>query len=165
MRSFLQRHEIERRPLNLNDLATEVIRLVRTDADARKVKLAFAPVAELPTVLGDRIQLQQVLLNLLLNAMDATTDSTREGGLVVVRVVLAGRMIEVAVSDNGPGIPVDKLSSLFEPFFTTKPKGLGMGLSISRTIVETHNGQLRAENNPTGGGATFYFSLPVGEKV
>ena len=87
---------------------------------------------------GDRVQLQQVLLNLLLNAMDAMNDSASDGRRITVRIQAAGTQVEVAVSDTGHGIPADKLAHVFEPFFSTKPNGLGMGLAISRRIIEAH---------------------------
>ena len=160
IRSFLQRHEIERQPVDLNQLVADGLRLVRSDAEIRKMRLSFEPEEMIPPILGDRIQLQQVLLNLLLNAMDALNETPPDNRRITLCVRAANGEVEVAVTDNGPGIPVDKLAHLFEPFFTTKAKGLGMGLSISRNIVEAHGGRLRAENNP-GRGATFSFSLPA----
>ena len=108
------------------------------------------------------MQLQQVLLNLLLNAMDAMTDAASDARRITVRVQAAGPQVEVAVSDTGPGIPEDKLARVFDPFFTTKPTGLGMGLAISRGIIEAHRGRLRAGRNEAGG-ATFTLTLPVVE--
>jgi PAS domain S-box-containing protein len=160
MRAFLQRHDAERQPVYLNQMIAEVLSLVRADADARKVRLHFEPTAAFPPVSGDRVQLQQVVLNLLLNAMDALHDSAPENRRVTVGVQPTGGLIEISVSDTGSGIPPDKLASLFEPFFTTKPKGMGMGLSISRSIVEAHGGRLLGGNNAAGG-ATFRFTLPV----
>jgi C4-dicarboxylate-specific signal transduction histidine kinase len=109
---------------------------------------------------GDRIQLQQVLLNLLLNAMDAVSDSSPDRRRVAVRVQYVDSRVEVVVSDSGSGIPADKLAHVFEPFFTSKQSGMGLGLPISRTIIEAHGGSIRAQNDPDGG-ATFCFSLPV----
>lgn len=163
MRSMLKRREVEHSLLELNVLAGEVISLVRPDADSRKVRLALEPASSLPPVRGDRIQLQQVLLNLLLNAMDAVNGSATDRRLVTVRVQLASTRVEIAVSDTGHGIPTDKLPRLFEPFFSTKPNGMGLGLPISRTIMEAHGGSIRAENDPDGG-ATFYFTLPVAKE-
>ena len=109
---------------------------------------------------GDPIQIQQVVLNLLLNAMDAAADSGR-GRTVKVAVRRAGRAgVEVSVSDAGCGIPSGLEEKLFEPFFTTKPGGMGMGLSIARSIVAAHGGRIWAANNPDGG-ATLRFVLPV----
>jgi two-component system sensor kinase FixL len=106
------------------------------------------------------VQLQQVILNLLLNAMDAVKGNSPAKRLVALQARSAGPAVEVTVRDNGHGIPADHLSRVFEPFFTSKPKGLGMGLAISRSIIEAHGGRLWAENNPAGG-ATFTFTLPV----
>jgi C4-dicarboxylate-specific signal transduction histidine kinase len=164
MRVLMKRREVQHSLLDLNLLAGEVISLVRPDADSRKVRLALEPVSSLPPVRGDRVQLQQVLLNLLLNAMDAVNDSAPDGRRVTVRLLAAGTQVEVAVSDTGHAIPRDKLARVFEPFFTTKPNGLGMGLAISQTIIAAHGGRLTAENNRNGG-ATFRVLLPaVGEE-
>ena len=160
MRSLVKRREIAHSLLDLNVLASEVISLVRPDADSHKVRLALEPASSLPPVLGDRVQLQQVLLNLLLNAIHAVDDSSPDRRRVTVRVKPAGTQVEVAVSDTGDGIPTEKLARLFEPFFTTKQNGMGMGLPISRTIMKAHRGSIRAENDPAGG-ATFCFTLPV----
>ena len=163
MRSMLKRREVEHDLLDLNPLVSEVISLVRPEVDSRKQQLTLKAASTLPRVLGDRVQLQQVLLNLLLNAMDAVNDSAPHRRLVTVRVQPLGTRVEVCVSDTGHGIPADKLDHLFEPFFTTKPNGMGMGLAISRTIMKSHGGSIRAENDPDGG-ATFYFSLPVAKE-
>jgi PAS domain S-box-containing protein len=160
MRAMLKRREVEHSLLDLNVLAGEVISLVRPDADSRKVSLVLEAASSIPLVHGDRVQLQQVLLNLLLNAMDAVNDSAPDRRRITVRVQPAGTLVEVTVSDNGHGISLDKLAHLFEPFFTTKANGMGMGLPISRRIMESHLGTIRAENDPDGG-ATFYFTLPV----
>jgi two-component system, LuxR family, sensor kinase FixL len=160
LRSLLKRRPTADDLVDLKQLAGEVVALVRPEADVRKVRLVLAHVPALPPVRGDRVQLQQVLLNLLLNAMDAVGDSGPEARRVNVRVQAAGTEVEVAVSDAGHGIPEDRRARLFEPFFTTKPNGLGMGLPISRRIIEAHGGSIRAENAP-GGGATLCFTLPV----
>ena len=162
MRSLLKRREIEKNLLDLNLLAGEVITLMSPEAVARKVRLALKPVSSLPPVRGDRVHLQQVLLNLLLNAMDAMNDSSTDSRQITVSVQAAGKQIEVAVSDTGHGIQADELAHVFEPFFSTKPNGLGMGLAISRSIIETHRGSIRANNNEAGG-ATFTITLPVAE--
>jgi len=160
MRALVKRSEIEHSLLDLNLLANEVISLVRPDADSRKVRLTLEPASSLPPVFGDRVQLQQVLLNLLLNAIHAVNDSALDRRRVTVRVKPAGKQVDVVVSDTGHGIPTDKLPRLFEPFFTTKQNGMGMGLPISRTIMKAHLGSIRAENDPAGG-AMFCFTLPV----
>jgi two-component system sensor kinase FixL len=129
------------------------------------VKLTVNLPADLPAVRGDRVHLQQVLLNLILNGMDALNDARRENRLVTLSArVDAARTVEIAVSDTGEGIAAEKLAHVFDPFFTTKPDGMGMGLPISRTIVEAHGGRLWAENN-CGTGATFRFTLPAANEA
>ena len=162
MRAMMKRRKFEHRRLDLGMLVDEVGALVQPDAERRHVRLALKTEAVLPPVQGDQVQLQQVLLNLLLNAMDALDDSPSASRVVTVRTRSAGRAVEVAVSDNGHGIPADSLPRVFEPFFTTKPQGLGMGLVICRNIIEAHGGRVWAENNAVGG-ATFAFSLPAAE--
>lgn len=163
IRSMLKRRVVEPTLLDLNVLAKEVISFVRPDADSRKVRLALQAAPSISLVRGDWVQLQQVLLNLVLNAMDAVNDSAPDRLLVTVCVKPVGTQVEVAVSDSGHGIPAEDLGRLFERFFTTKPNGMGMGLPISRTIIETHGGSIRAENNPNGG-ATFHFTLPLAKE-
>ena len=159
VRSMLKRREIQFRVIDLNEMAGEVISLVRHDVDSRRVHLVFEPASSSPLVRGDQVQLQQVLLNLLLNAMDAVNDSAPDRRRVTVRVQSAGMQVEVSVRDTGHGIPTDKFARLFEPFFTTKTHGIGIGLPISRRIMEAHLGSIRAENDPAGG-AAFYITLP-----
>jgi signal transduction histidine kinase len=125
------------------------------------VKLEVEVPADLPQVRGDRVHLQQVLLNLILNGMDALNDAGLEDRRVTVSARVDGaQTVEIAVSDTGHGIAAGKLANVFDPFFTTKPDGMGMGLPISRTIIEAHGGKLWAENNLEGG-ATFRFTVPV----
>lgn len=165
MRSLLKRRTLESTVLNLVELLEETVALARPDAAAKQVRLTVDLPAHLPEVMGDRVHLQQVLLNLLLNGMDAITASPgRDKWLVVRASAGADNTIEVAVTDSGAGIPLDKMSRIFEPFFTTKPDGLGMGLAISRTIIEAHGGKIRALNNPSSG-ATFVFTLPVAARA
>jgi len=111
-------------------------------------------------VRGDRIQLQQVALNLILNAFEAMHDFQRGEQRVLIRAWQKDSEIVAAVTDNGRGVPVGEIETVFKPFYTTKPQGLGMGLSISRSIINRHKGRIWVENN-SDGGATFYFSLPV----
>jgi two-component system sensor kinase FixL len=164
MRALLKRRDLETRPLGLGELVGDVASLARADAAARQVKLGVDVPGGLPLVRGDRVHLQQVLLNLILNGMDALDAVSPQDRRVSVTARLDGtQSVEIAVSDNGHGIPADKLGHVFDPFFTTKPNGLGMGLPISRTIVEAHGGRLWAENN-NGGGAAFRFTLPIAEE-
>ena len=112
-----------------------------------------------PFVSADKVQLQQVLLNLIINGMDAMSDMAQNRKLTIRTAMVEGRRVEVSVADNGSGIPTDKISHIFDLFFTTKPHGMGLGLAIARSIIESHGGQLLAENNRSGG-ATFRCQLP-----
>ena len=146
--------------LNVRGLLGDVATLLRPDAAARHVALEFAVPADLPAVRGDQVQIQQVLLNLILNGMDALEglkDRPRWVSVTARRDGPAG--VEISVSDSGRGIGADHFARIFEPFFTTKTKGIGMGLSISRGLIEAHGGRLWAEN--TAIGATFRFTLPI----
>jgi signal transduction histidine kinase len=160
LRALLKRRQLDPRPVLLNELVDEVVTLMRADSMTRRVGVEIDVPRDLPLVRGDRIHLQQVLLNLLLNGMDALADVADGERSLTVRARTAGvGFVELAVTDNGHGIPTEKLGRLFEPFFTTKPQGMGLGLPISRTIVEAHGGRIWAENNAERG-ATFRFTLP-----
>ena len=160
MRALLKRRGLERVELHVAELVDEVLVLVQPDAASRQVRLGVEVPRTLPPVRGDRVQLQQVLLNLILNGMDAMADVPAEGRRLVVRARQADAgTVEVAIADRGHGVAAEKLGRLFEPFFTTKPDGMGLGLPISATIIGAHGGRIWAESGPTG--ATFYFTLPV----
>jgi signal transduction histidine kinase len=111
-------------------------------------------------IVGDHIRLQQVILNLVINAIDAMSGTVGENRIVTLRTSRAENFAELSISDRGPGIPADKLKNVFEPFFTTKAEGMGMGLSIARTIVEAHNGQIFPANEPRTR-AVFRVRLPI----
>ena len=165
LRALLKRRSIETRALAVSDLLRNVGTLTRADALGRHVKLAIEPAPGFPAVMGDFVHLQQVLLNLVLNAMDAVDGLPAERRQVAVRARhFDERTVELEVSDSGPGIPSERLAQVFEPFFTTKANGMGMGLPISRTIIEAHGGRIWVENNADQG-ATFRFTLPVAEEV
>ena len=164
MRALVKKEEVAFVPLDLGEIIRDVARLVHSDAALLNVDIALELYPNLPTVQGDRVQLQQVVLNLLLNAFDAMKDCPVNERRVVLQAEEDGaRMTKVAVRDRGPGLRGDKLDKIFQPFYTTKRDGLGMGLSISRSIIEDHGGSLWAENNPDRG-ATFCFTVPVGER-
>ena len=161
MRNLLRKHDLAPKSIEINEAVEEVLRLLSIDAAARKVAMKFERTAGLPSVWCDPVHFQQVVLNLVLNGMEAMAGLPEEKRQVVVRTGPANNgTVKIAVADSGPGIPVDSLPKLFEPFFTTKKEGMGMGLSIARTIIEAHRGQIWAENN-SGIGATFYFTVPV----
>ncbi len=159
MRSLVRRRDVERRTLDLAALAREVVDLVRPDADTRHVRIALEHGPPLPPVRGDRVQLEQVVLNLVLNALEAAGGRAASDRRVTLRARASGGGVELAVVDNGPGISESAMPRLFEPFWSTRADGLGMGLAISLAIIEAHGGRLWAENNE-GGGARFTFSLP-----
>lgn len=165
MRSLLKRHVLNTQVLDLNEVVGDVAQLARPDAATRRVKLSVKVPEHLPPVLGDRVHLQQVLLNLIVNGMDALNGSSPENRRVTVTArVDAPRAVEVSVSDTGHGIATEKLTHVFDAFYTTKQDGMGMGLPISRTIVESHGGRLWVENNNSRG-ATFRFTLPLARET
>jgi C4-dicarboxylate-specific signal transduction histidine kinase len=159
MRDLLKRREIEQQAVDLNRVAHESVALVRPAAARGGVRLAIEPWPSELMVTGDRVFLEQVLLNLLLNSVEALSSVQPADRRVVVRSVRDNGYAVVSVSDSGPGIPHGALGRVFEPFFTTKSEGMGIGLSVSRSIVEAHDGRIAADNNPEGG-ATVRVWLP-----
>ena len=156
---LLKMAEVVSMPLALNDLAANTIGLLANDALLHAVNIEFFPAAALPVAYGDPVQIQQVILNLLTNAITAAAN----GGAPTRKVTVwtsdaTAPYLELGVHDSGKGIAEADLGRIFEPFFTTKLDGLGMGLAISRTIVEAHRGRLLVENDPTGG-AIFRLRL------
>jgi C4-dicarboxylate-specific signal transduction histidine kinase len=163
MRSLLKRRGLDSKPLDLGELLTETVALARSDARVRQVNVTLKMEGKLPAVRGDRVHLQQVLLNLMLNGMDAMANGPKTGRRLTVSAKTAkDGDIEVSVSDCGIGIAPENVERLFEPFLTTKPSGMGMGLAISQTIIEAHGGKIWGGNNTTRG-AIFKFTLPANE--
>jgi PAS domain S-box-containing protein len=161
MRSLLIRGRLQLNTLVVGELIEEAIAFVKPNALLGEVAISVELAPGLPAVRGDRVQLEQVLLNLMLNGMDSLKGFAAEQRQLIVSARPGDdRTVEVAVSDCGHGIPADGLDRIFAPFYTTKADGLGMGLAISQTIIEAHQGHIRAKNNPRGG-ATFCFTLPV----
>jgi C4-dicarboxylate-specific signal transduction histidine kinase len=145
--------------LDMNAVVTEISEMVPMPDDGPTLQLDLA--AELPHVMGDRVQLQQVLFNLIKNGAEAMpAESTRERRLLVRTSAEVAGQVLVEVADTGMGVAPERIPQLFEPFHTTKANGVGMGLSICRSIIESHSGRLWAEGNPTGG-MTFRFTLPT----
>jgi signal transduction histidine kinase len=162
MRGLLQKHDLESQPVDLNEVAQETIAIVRPDARSREIQLELELAADVLRIPGDRVHLQQVLLNLLMNAMDAVGNMPPERRRVRVWTRQSNGEVRLAVRDTGTGIPADRISEIFEPFYTTKNEGsgMGMGLAIARNILEAHNGRIAAENNADSG-ATVWFSVPT----
>jgi PAS domain S-box-containing protein len=159
VRALLQRRSLQVETIDLRGLIAQVAGLVQTEVQAREATLDVSVPGELPEIHGDRVHLQQVLLNLLLNSLEAVQGLSKERrGLTVEAWQRGDGKIEVAVHDHGPGFPAGQISSFFDPFVTTKVDGTGLGLAISKTIVEAHGGHIWAENDPHGG-ATVRFTL------
>ena len=160
LRTLLTRRELVREHIDIADAILEVLAIVRREARRRRVELSFMPDPNLPRVVGDRVHLQQVVLNLVLNAMDAMADTHVRARRVLIHATRRPEGdLEVAVRDFGHGIPGDGVARLFQSFYTTKEQGMGLGLSICRSIVEAHGGRIWAESSAQG--ATFRFTLPV----
>jgi C4-dicarboxylate-specific signal transduction histidine kinase len=161
MRALLQRRSLEIQPVTVDEVVRDVLSLAAPEADSRQVTLECRCAPTLPRVRCDRVQIAQVLLNLILNGMDAVKACASDRRSVRVEASTNGNgEIEIAVLDAGPGIPEGLVDAVFSPLYTTKAKGLGMGLTISRTIIEAHGGRLWASNNAETGGAAFRFTLP-----
>jgi signal transduction histidine kinase/ABC-type uncharacterized transport system substrate-binding protein len=160
LRSLLKRAPFDAKVIDLNELVLETLDLVAALAHARGVSLSRI-LAEAPlAVKADSIQLQQVLINLIVNAIDAMESLEKPQRKITVRTARDGNSAEIEIADSGPGIPAGKLDEIFEPFHTTKPSGMGMGLSIARTIIDAHDGRISAENKADRG-AVFRIVLPL----
>jgi signal transduction histidine kinase len=158
LRSLYKKSSPKRELVAINEVIGEMDRMLRAEARRRGVSIYTDLKDDLPMTMADRVQIQQVLMNLMLNGIEAITDA---GGMVTV-TSQSGEdgQIEISVSDTGPGLPLNKADQIFDAFFTEKPQGSGMGLAISKSIVESHGGRIWA-NNDGGSGATFYFTLPA----
>lgn len=158
--TLARKGEVELRPLDIGALVCDIALLVRSDATARGIRLRFSVAENLAMVCGDKVQLQQVVLNLLLNAFDAVRDRDPAERLVETFVgEEPDGGVRITVKDWGQGLTIDKMHKIFRAFYTTKPQGLGLGLSISRTIISGHGGRLWAQSNE-GPGASFHVTLP-----
>ena len=163
IRSLVKKHVPEKSRLNLSDIAREVVGLVGHEAQRNQVMINSQLSESLPAVEADRVQLQQVLLNLCMNGIEAMHETDAHCRQLTVQTAMSNGSVRAAVGDRGVGIETDKAEQLFKPFHTTKANGMGMGLAISRSIVESFGGKLWAEAND-GGGAIFTFSLPAGSQ-
>jgi C4-dicarboxylate-specific signal transduction histidine kinase len=146
----------------MNELVRDVVKLAHGELTSADVDLRAELADDLPMISGDRVELQQVLLNLITNGCHAMSGVARPGRQLLVRTGFrVAEGVRVTVADVGHGIPDNQLSHIFDPFFTTRPEGMGLGLTVCRTIVNAHEGRLWAENNPERG-ASFHFVLPPG---
>lgn len=157
LREFVSRGETEKKIESLKKMIEDANALALVAAGDRSVQVSIQLDPAIDTVLVDRVQIQQVLLNLLRNAIEAMRQAPRRELLVSTRLTAEG-MVTVSVADSGPGISPEIASKLFQPFVTTKTQGMGIGLSLCRTIVESHGGQINAEENPAGG-TVFRFTI------
>ena len=162
MRAFVQRREIHFSPLDLAEVAREALGMAEAEVRRHGVLISFSAAAQLPAIVGDRVHLQQVILNLLKNAVEAMAPlAEREKTLAVTVNAHGADKVSLAVSDRGVGLHVEMRERIFDAFYTTKAGGMGMGLAISRSIIEAHGGRLWASANE-GPGAVFQFALPAG---
>jgi signal transduction histidine kinase len=158
LRSLYKKAPPKRELVAINEVGGEMVLLLRGEANEHAVSIRTDLAADLPKITADRVQLQQVLMNLMLNGIEAMKET---GGILTVKSQLReDGQIEISVNDTGPGLPVGKADKIFDAFFTTKPQGSGMGLAISKSIVESHRGRIWA-NGDGGSGATFHFTLPA----
>jgi PAS domain S-box-containing protein len=159
IRSLFTKGEVQRESVDVNDIINDMIVLLRNEAMRYAVSIRSTLAADLPHVMADRVQLQQVLMNLMANSIDAMKEVSGIRELTLMSQRAGSGQVLVSVTDNGMGLPPD-MGQIFHAFFTTKPHGTGMGLAISRTIIESHGGRLWASSN-SDRGATFYFTLPT----
>jgi two-component system sensor kinase FixL len=161
---WLEKGEVHQHSLRINEVVQDVLKLIRSDLVNQRVTADVELARNLPTITGDPVQLQQVLVNLVVNACDAMSNRTIPERRLLIRTGIQNRngssAVTVSVTDRGSSITEEKMEQIFEPFFTTKPKGMGLGLSVCRTIIAAHRGKLWATNNADCG-ATFHFSLPM----
>jgi signal transduction histidine kinase len=147
-------------PLDLNELARDTVEFTRNVMLTRNTSIVLNPAPELPRVEGDRVQLQQLLLNLIVNAADAMAELPEQSRVVTIDTSHRGDAVALCVTDEGPGVPADAKGKVFDPFWTTKPNGMGMGLAVCRSIAEAHRGTFVVTDSPAGG-AEFCLLLPA----
>jgi two-component system sensor kinase FixL len=162
LRGFVTKREVRKDVLNLSGVVAEVKTLIDADARAEGIVVTLSEEENLPPVLGDAVQLQQVIVNLTRNAVDAMKGGLRKNLGIEIRTFFEDDRVCLSVVDHGHGVPAELADSIFHPFVTTKRDGLGVGLAISKTIIQAHAGTISYRANPAGG-AIFGFSLPIGE--
>jgi PAS domain S-box-containing protein len=164
IRGLLTKRELQIQPLSLREILSDVLKLLASEARKRHVLVREELQPGLPLVLGDQFQLQQVLVNLIVNGMDAMNGTPEPNRRLTIKAEEDGSTVRVTVIDQGQGIPPAQASRIFESFFTTKDGGMGLGLSIARSIIEDHGGRIWAEDNSEDG-AIFHFTIPAAEYI
>jgi two-component system sensor kinase FixL len=163
IRLLTRKRAMQIQSLDIDDVTAEVVKLMEPEAQRRSVLLHAEFTAAPCRISGDRVHLQQVLMNLILNGMEAMADTPESERRLFIRTAANGKQrVEISVTDSGAGIPMEKLPRLFDSFFTTKKTGMGLGLAIAHSIIDAHHGRISAENN-SDAGATFRFDLPVSD--
>jgi signal transduction histidine kinase len=162
IRSLFRKGPLEKEWLDINEVISELMVLVRDEGRRRKVEINLLLEPHLPRIRADRVQLQQVILNLMLNAMDAVAEiAPGDRRIFLISARNQQNEMQIRVEDCGAGLPPELRERIFEPFFTTKPDGIGVGLSISRSIVDAHNGHIQACSR-LGGGTIVEVTIPIG---
>jgi C4-dicarboxylate-specific signal transduction histidine kinase len=160
VRGMAAKHAPERTALNLNEVVDEALLFVRSDIESKTINLSFKARADTPMVEGDRVQLQQVIVNLLVNSLQAIEQSTAARRQIDLATYVEARMVGFSIHDSGPGIAEENLGRVFDGFFTTKDEGMGIGLAVCHSIIVAHGGSMTVSNHRDGG-ASFSFSLPI----
>ena len=160
IRSLFKKDSLQQEEVDINELIQEMIALLRAEATKHSISIHGDLSLYLPLIMADRVQLQQVLMNLMLNSIEAMRGMNTPGKLTIKSQQDDSGQLLISVMDTGVGIPPEKIEQIFNPFFTSKPEGTGMGLAISRSIIGAHGGRLWAVSNPESG-ATFHFTLPT----
>jgi C4-dicarboxylate-specific signal transduction histidine kinase len=160
IKQFLRKHDPQFGPVDIDQVISDAVELARISPNARGIRIPVERPEQPIRVWGDTTQLTQVVVNLLLNAMDALSHQTGSWRTASVVIRVLGKTVEIAVMDNGPGIDPENLGRVFDQFFTTKPEGLGLGLAISRSIVQSHGGMISVQSSRHDG-TTFTVSLPI----
>jgi C4-dicarboxylate-specific signal transduction histidine kinase len=159
-RSVFGKADEEQQLVDMNELIPEVLETLHSELKDHRVSIRVDLTPKLPLVSGNKSQLQEVVSNLIINGIEAMETATLEGRMLLIRTEIRGDKIAVAVEDSGPGIDKDQLGDIFTAFVTTKPHGMGLGLAISRMIIDYHGGKLTAASDSKCGGASFQFVLP-----